>query len=110
MGLARQFVERASHRMPIVAAAVVGSVARGDFNVWSDIDVIVIADALPERVLERQTLMIECVPPGVQAVAFTPAEFHAAVAKGNRLAREALDSGVPLAGDAFFAAQRAAAS
>jgi len=45
MGLAREFVERASHRMPIVAAAVVGSVARGDFNVWSDIDVIVIVDA-----------------------------------------------------------------
>ncbi len=109
MGLARQFIERASRRMSIVAAAVVGSVARGDFNVWSDIDVIVIVDALPEGALERQTLLIGYVLPGVQPVAWTPAEFHAAVAKGNRLAREALDSGVVLAGDAFFAAQRAAA-
>ncbi len=54
--------------------------------------------------------MIECVRPGVQAIAFTPAEFQTAMAKGNPLAREALDSGVPLAGDAFFAARRAAAS
>ncbi len=94
--------------MPIVAAVVVGSVARGDFNVWSDIDVIVIADALPDSALDRQTLFLDCVLPGVQPVAFTPGEFTAALAKGNRLAREALESGVVLAGDAFFAAQRGA--
>ncbi len=32
---------------------VFGSVARGDFNVWSDIDVLVVADHLPERWLDR---------------------------------------------------------
>lgn len=107
MELAREFVGRVSRRTPVVAATVVGSVARGDFNVWSDIDVVVIGDGLPEDALERQTLMVESAPPGVQVVALTQAEFGAAVAKGNRLAREALESGVPLAGAEFFAAQRA---
>lgn len=32
---------------------VFGSVARGDFNLWSDIDVLVVADNLPERWLDR---------------------------------------------------------
>ncbi len=108
-GLAREFIECASRRLPIAAAAVVGSVARGDFNVWSDVDVLVMAEALPEGALERQNLFIDCIPPGVQPVALTPKEFRAAVAKGNRLAREALDAGVVLAGDAFFAAERSAA-
>lgn len=108
--LAREFVERLSHRTPIIAAAVVGSVARGDFNIWSDVDVLVIADGLPQRVLDRQTLMVGSAPPGVQAVALTQAEFRAAVAKGDRVAREALESGVPLAGDPFFLAERASAT
>lgn len=32
---------------------VFGSVARGHFNLWSDIDVLVVADNLPERWLDR---------------------------------------------------------
>lgn len=108
--LARKFVERASDRIRIVAAVLVGSVARGDFNVWSDIDVVVIAEALPERFLERQALLLEHAPPGVQPVAFTVAEFRTALAKGNRLAREALEAGVPLAGEQFLAETRLAVS
>lgn len=39
---------------PQVRAAVVfGSVARGDFNPWFDVDLLILADAWPERWQDR---------------------------------------------------------
>lgn len=102
LGLAREYVERAGRRMPLVAAAVVGSVARGDFNVWSDVDVVLVAEGLAEHAVERQGSLLEGAPPGVQPVGFTPPEFRAALAKGNPLAVEAVERGVPLVGERFF--------
>lgn len=95
---ARRYVERLSRRAPITAAVVAGSVARGDFNVWSDIDVVIVADGLPERLLDRQDLLLSDAESGVQAIAFTPAEFRVALAKRNKLAHEAVEIGVPLVG------------
>jgi len=102
IGLARAYVERLSARMPVLAAAVVGSVARGDFNVWSDVDVVVVCDDLPERVPDRGAVLSADAPAGVQAVGFTGEEFAAALAKGNPLAGSVLEEGVILAGEAFF--------
>lgn len=78
--------------------AVVGSVARGDFNVWSDIDVVVVAPELPERAPDRGMVLIADAPAGVQPVGFTREEFAAALAKGNPLVREAVEVGVVVAG------------
>lgn len=102
IALAGQYVAGLSSGITIVAAAVVGSVARGDFNVWSDIDVVVVAEHLPASMLERQTLLLRSGAPGIQPVGFEPAEFRAALAKRNRLACEVLEAGVPLVGDRFF--------
>lgn len=99
--LARDYVDRLSRRLPVLAAAVVGSVARGDFNVWSDVDVVVVAEGLPDRVPDRAALLAEDAPPGVQAVAFSPEEFEKAWARRNPVAREAA-GGIPLAGEEFF--------
>ncbi|MBI2325632.1 MAG: nucleotidyltransferase domain-containing protein [Chloroflexi bacterium] len=109
IALAREYVAALSIRLPIVAAAVVGSVARGDFNVWSDIDVVVVAEGLPASILERQSLLLRGAPVGIQPVGFEPDEFRAAFAKRNRLAREALEAGVVLVGDRFFRASAAVA-
>ncbi len=94
--LARSYVERLAARVPLVAAAVGGSVARGDFNVWSDVDVVVVIERLPKRMPDRMGLLIEDAPPGVQPVGFTPEELRAAWKRGNRLVREAVETGVPL--------------
>ena len=106
---ARRYVAALSTRMPLVAAAVAGSVARGDFNVWSDIDVVVVAEGLPRRYLDRAGLLLTT-EPGVQAVGYTPEEFRQAFAKGNALVREAVAAGVPLAGEAFLREVAASAS
>lgn len=82
----------------MLAAVVVGSVARGDFNLWSDVDVVVVAEDLPERVPERGLVLVADVPGGVQPVGFTPAELSVALRRGNPLAEEAVTSGVVLVG------------
>ena len=46
-----------SERLPVQAVMLTGSVARGDFNVWSDIDVVVVAESLPERLRDRLALL-----------------------------------------------------
>jgi len=98
--LARGYAERLAARLPVVAAAVAGSVARGDFNVWSDVDVVVIARDLPARAPDRNGLLLEDAPPRVQPIGFEPEEFALALRRGNRLAVEALEGGLILRGEA----------
>jgi hypothetical protein len=102
LGVARDYVDRLSGRIRLVAAAVVGSVARGDFNVWSDVDVVVIGEGLPPRSPDRSALLGEDAPAGVEPIGFTPEEFRAALSKGNPHATEATRAGVILAGEDFF--------
>jgi uncharacterized protein len=99
---AAAYVDRLRPSLDLVAAAVAGSVARGDFNVWSDVDVVVVAPGLPERAVDRAGLLLEHAPARVQPVGYTPDEFAAAVRRGDRLACEAKDRGVVLAGGEFF--------
>jgi hypothetical protein len=73
--------------------AVFGSVARGDFNKWSDIDVLVVAADLPERYAERAEL-VSPVPPGVQPIIWTPEELAHQRRRGNPIAREVDEIGV----------------
>lgn len=100
--VARGYVEDLARRLPLIAAAVVGSVARGDFNVWSDIDVLVVVEKLPARAPDRGILLAAEAPGGVQVVGFTPDQFRKAQERGSPLAREAVELGIVLWGDGFF--------
>lgn len=97
LGLARSYVDGLARRQPLLAAVVVGSVARGDFNVWSDVDVVV-AERLPERAPDRAMFLAEDAPGGVQPIGFTPEELVLALRRGNPLAQEAVTGGVVLRG------------
>jgi hypothetical protein len=103
IGLARTYVESLALRVHVLAAVVVGSVARGDFNMWSDVDVVVVAESLPERAPERGRVLAEDAPGGVQPVGFTRTEFEAAVERGSPLATEAASAGFVLLGAEFLA-------
>ena len=96
---AARYVDELQDRLNVKVAVVVGSVARGDFNLWSDIDVVLIAEDLPDRLLDRLTLLMGDAPRRVQPHAFTAAEFKEALTKKNRLIEEAAHHGVPLIGD-----------
>lgn len=75
---------------------LVGSYARGDFNLWSDVDVIVIAE-FDDRPIER--LKNVDYPPGFELIPLTPKEFIRLVGKKNPLAVEALNTGIVLRDD-----------
>lgn len=76
---------------------VFGSVARGDFHDASDIDVLIVADKLPARVLERNAA-VGLAPSRVEFVVWTPDEFRQELARGNPIAVEAEERGVVLRG------------
>lgn len=95
--VARRYAADIPDDIGIRAVVVFGSVARGDFNVWSDIDVLVVADRLSDGYLDR-VAAVGLPPTGVQLVVWTPAEWSAAHVKGNPIATEAAASGVVVRG------------
>jgi len=99
LGRARAYAEGLAGRMSVEAVVVAGSVARGDFNVWSDIDVVVVAEGLPERNLDRATLLLADAPAGVQPVGYTVEELVGQLERRNPLVVEAVEVGVTVAGD-----------
>jgi predicted nucleotidyltransferase len=79
---AREWAEEVGPALGAQAIVVVGSVARGDFNKWSDIDVLVVVDELADPALRR--------PPGVEVIVWPAAELARRRDKGtDPLAREA---------------------
>lgn len=93
---ARAFAADLDPALQVRAVVVFGSVARGDFNLWSDIDVVVVAERLPDRLLER--LDAVGAEPGVQPIVWTPAEWAAQHRRGNPIVVESISSGVWLVG------------
>jgi predicted nucleotidyltransferase len=96
---ARGYARTLSSRLQVRAVVLAGSVARGDFNVWSDIDVLVVADDLPARLPDRLALLSADAPSGIQAIGLTPAELQRAAERNNRLVLDAVAHGILLAGD-----------
>ena len=79
-----------------VTAVLIGSYARGDFNLWSDVDVILISE-FEGRPVERLSRID--FPPGFQVIPLTPEEFQRLVERGDGLALEAKTKGVVLRDD-----------
>ncbi len=96
LALAREY-ERRLHLAGVRAVVVFGSVARGDFNRGSDVDVLVVADGLPEGVAARMELLGSPVP-RVQALGWTPAELVIQLARRDPIAVEAYGAGVVIRG------------
>lgn len=87
-----------ARRMAVVAVVVFGSVARGDFNKWSDVDVLVIAPDLPSTARERLEVLMADSPPGVQPVGWTPAELAERRRRHDPIAVESDTAGVVVLG------------
>lgn len=91
---AREWARRLGYKSTVI---LVGSYARGDFNKWSDVDVVVISDEIAGSPLER--LEKVDAPPGYEVVVWTLSELKAMLKKKNPLAVEATRSGVILRDD-----------
>lgn len=93
---ARRFVELAEEVLGPVTAVVVGSYARGDFNAWSDVDLLVVSPNFDRNPLRRFDQLSEAVKagPALEVIPLTPEEFGRQVRLGTPLAEEALTVGV----------------
>ncbi len=74
-----------------------GSMARGDADEYSDIDLIVIKDT-KQRFVRRLVEITEFIPldVGVDVLVYTPKELAAMLAEGNPFIEHALEEGTVL--------------
>ena len=97
---AMEFAKCVKGKLGRVTVILYGSYARGDFNEWSDIDVLIIAEQLPENPIERLSLIEDCMArvAGVEPLLLTLNMIRKM--RGKNLAiREALEKGVVLLDD-----------
>lgn len=90
---ARRWVRELNAELRLERAVVFGSVARGDFNRWSDIDLLLVSsdfDGPPLRRLER----LGDRPGGVQPACWTPDEWRSQLERSNPIAVESEETGV----------------
>jgi len=78
------------------SAFLIGSYARGDFNAWSDVDVLLIGEyeESPVKRLEKIDF-----PPGFEVVPLNEEEFGRALAKNNPIIWEVKKVGLVLRDD-----------
>ncbi len=96
---AERFARCVAERLAPVAAILYGSYARGDFNAWSDIDVLIVTGStLPENPLKRLDVLDDCLAqaPIVEPLVLTVRELLEKAGKCNPAVVEALGRGVIL--------------
>ena len=95
---AAAWAKRLATHQEVTAAVVFGSTARGDFNKWSDLDVLAVAPGLPGEWRSRAELLMADAPPGLQPVGWTPTELAGRRRRGDPIARECDTVGVVVYG------------
>lgn len=79
---ARRYAERVREVLGEARVFLFGSVARGSFNLESDIDLLVVSSRLPKDPLERLALLQGLGEGRVEARGLTPEEFARLEARG----------------------------
>jgi len=80
-----------------VTAVIIGSYARGDFNVWSDVDVLLVSDYFLGNPIERLRHIDP--PPGVEVIPLRIDEFERLREKRDPIAVEANSLGIVVRDD-----------
>ncbi len=96
--LAREFAEAVYPSIRPASVIVIGSTARGDFNEWSDIDVLIVSPRLPENPLRRFDLISAELRPGIEPMPLRPGDLARLLEKAPRFAEE-VARGVALVDD-----------
>jgi len=98
---ARVFAEEVRGCFGRVSVVLVGSYARGDFNEWSDIDILIVVKGVLGNPLERIDYLLDrCPPPtGVEPIILSLGEFVRQKRLETPLFREACGRGVVLVDD-----------
>jgi len=97
--MARTYAEGLRRRLGKLTAIVYGSVSRGDFNLGSDVDILIISEGLPHHFLERMEVLYSCHEPPLEPKGYTHAEFRTLLAKRNPAIAEVLKDGIVVVDD-----------
>ena len=97
--MARTYADKLRGRVGKLTTIVYGSVSRGDFNLGSDVDILIISEGLPHHPLERMEVLFSCHEPPLEPKGYTPAEFRALLAKPNSAIAEILKDGITVVDD-----------
>ena len=101
--LVREYAKRLQKTIGPVTVIVYGSFARGDFNLGSDIDVMIIGDSLPARPLARLDLLYSCLDHGqIEPKGYTKSEFRKMLEHNHPWVTDALAQGVVVADHGFL--------
>ncbi len=100
-----EYGEELVRELDAVCIVLFGSVAKGTYTYWSDIDLVVVAEGLPEGYFERFDLLIGLNKPcrAFDAFSYTPAEFEQMLVRGHVTALDSMADGVCLHGHEYFA-------
>ncbi len=81
-----------------------GSMARGDFGLGSDVDILLIGENLPQNFSARLRILSDLNPTWapIEIFGYTPEEFLRMVEKRHPTALDALEDGILLNDDGFF--------
>lgn len=66
--LAKEFLRSIYGYLRPMTAVIIGSTARGDFNRWSDIDLVLVSDRFPENPMDRFRMIELKVLPGIEPI------------------------------------------
>ena len=95
----REYAERAVAR-GARAVVLVGSLARGDYTAYSDADVVIVSDNVPERPIDRLAEFIDpTLPIDLEPRVYTTREIIKMAEEGRRVVKEIISYGKILAGD-----------
>lgn len=81
-----------------------GSIARGDYNERSDIDIIIISTQLPLNFYKRMQLIYNLIETkeAIDILGYTPNEFIQMIKKRHCTSLFAMEEGIPLYGKKYF--------
>lgn len=75
---------------------LIGSYARGDFNLWSDVDLLIIGNFTGNPLQRLKNIDL---PAGFEAILLTPEEFNIRKGKNEGFIKEALQHGIVVRDD-----------
>ena len=95
----REYAERAVAK-GARTVILIGSLARGDYTAYSDADVVIVADNVPERPIDRLAEFIDpTLPIDLEPRVYTTREIIKMAEEGMRVVKEIISYGKILAGD-----------
>lgn len=97
-----EYSKAVSSKIGTFTGILYGSMARGDNNLWSDIDFLVISDKLPENPLKRLEFLYSFIETPIEVKGYTRNEFLKMIEKRNPLALDALVEGQVILDDGFW--------